>query len=331
VFAITVIVVAAGCTSQTVEQPDPASASPTFGQPSAARAKATDFEKAGARPISVNGDWLAAGGGGVWLSGSTSIHRLDPRSGKPVAEVPVPEGPCEASVVGFGALWTATCTKRGLARVDPDTNKVSKHVALRVAGDGEGSIGAGAGAVWIVLDAEGGGCGACRLAKVDPATLRVTHLVRVAAGAAGVRYGVGSVWVTNPLENVLEQVDPAKGRVVRSIKVGPQPRFMAVGEGAVWTLNQGDGSVTRVDPTSGATTTVSTDFVGEGGDATAGGGWVWLRGSSVLLARLDPGDGHVVEQYGPDAGSGAVIVGFGAVWVSAHDIDTVWRFPMPSS
>jgi len=31
------------------------------------------------------------------------------------------------------------------------------------------------------------------------------------------------------------------------------------------------------------------------------------------------------KPYGPDSGSGAVIFGAGAVWISAHDIKTVWR------
>jgi len=38
-----------------------------------------------------------------------------------------------------------------------------------------------------------------------------------------------------------------------------------------------------------------------------------------------------VTRYGPPSGSGAVIVGAGAVWISAHDVDTVWRLPLDGS
>jgi streptogramin lyase len=72
---------------------------------------------------------------------------------------------------------------------------------------GEGSV--GAGAVWLVVD--GPGCFACRLARVDPRSLRVTDRIRVIAGAAGVRVTNGEVWVTNPDGDVVQRVDPRGG------------------------------------------------------------------------------------------------------------------------
>jgi streptogramin lyase len=108
------------------------------------------------------------------------------------------------------------------------------------------------------------------------------------------------------------------------------PRFLAVGEGAVWTLNQGNGSVSRIEPTTGrVSATIAARAVGEGGDIAAGGGWVWVRGSEVLLVRIDPRTNTVVQVYGPPSGSGAVTVGSDAVWLSAHDVSTVWRLPLP--
>jgi hypothetical protein len=44
--------------------------------------------------------------------------------------------------------------------------------------------------------------------------------------------------------------------------------------------------------------------------------------------RIDPRDNTVTETYGPPSGSGAVTVGDDAVWVSAHDINRVWRLPL---
>jgi streptogramin lyase len=71
----------------------------------AVRAKRSDLDKLGASKVRVDGDWLAASEGGVWLSGTGEIHRMDPQSGKVAETIPVPEGPCEASDVGFGAAW----------------------------------------------------------------------------------------------------------------------------------------------------------------------------------------------------------------------------------
>src|SRR5215208_1607240 len=290
-----------------------------------------DVIEAGATEIQITGDWLAAGDGAVWLSNppSREIYRLDPESGDTVATVSVPEGPCAATDFGFGALWTITCDKLGLAKIDPATNRVVTHVALRVSAvldGGEASVGVGEGAVWIVLQRRD--CESCLLGRIDPRSLRVVARIPVREGAAAVRVGEGAVWVTNPAKSLVQKIDPRRNRVVATTAVGPTPRFLAVGEGGVWTLNQGDGSVTRLDPTSGdVAATIPANVTGGGGDITTGAGSVWVRGSGYLLTRIDPGTNTVAARYGPSSGSGGVIVASGAVWLSAHDVGTVWRLP----
>jgi hypothetical protein len=300
---------------------------PPVAQQAQAGAAETDVNRAGAQRIRITGDWLAAGAGAVWLSGETQVYRFDARTGRRRATIRVPQGPCEASDVGFGALWTATCRQPGLTRIDQRTNR-ARHVRVPVSVDwgGEGSIGAGVGGIWLVAD--GARCTACRVVRVSPRTMRITARIRVRIGAAGVRTGEGSVWVTNPNEDVVQQIDPRRRRVVRIIPTGPQPRFFGVGEGAVWTLNQIDGSVTRIDARTGRRARIRTDVVGQGGDLTVGGGSVWARGSDRLLVRIDPDRRRVVKRYGPPSGSGAVTVAGGAVWISAHDVNTVWRLPL---
>lgn len=297
-------------------------------------AEPVDIMEAGATAITVTGDWLAAGAGAVWLSDppGSRIYRLDPESGETVATVRVPQEPCAATDVGFGALWTATCGRPGLARVDPATNRVAGFVRLPVPVEhgGEASIGAGERAVWLV--ANGSRCKSCRVARVDPRSLDVVARVPVKPGSAAVRVGHGAVWVTNPARDLVEKIDPRRNRVVATTRVGPAPRFFAVGEGGVWTLNQDDGTITRLDPATGRVAeTIPAEVTGPGGDMTTGGGSVWARGSGYLLTRVDPRSNRVVERYGPSSGSGAVIVGFGAVWISAHDVGTVWRLPLDTA
>lgn len=302
----------------------------SFGGVSArAGAPTTDLTKGAARRVAVTGDWLTVGGGGVWTSWGPALVRLDPRTGRRVTRVAVPEGPCEATVFASGYVWTATCQKPGLARVDVKTNRAAGWVSLAVPSSigGEGSIGAGAGSIWIVTDGEA--CVACTLARVDAASLAVIATVPVDAGSAGVRFGLGAVWVTNPENSTVTKVDPSSNAVVAKTPVTGGPRFFAVGQGGVWTLNQTDGSVTRIDPATGAVRArIRARVVGEGGDMTTGAGWVWARGSGYLLSRIDPKTNRVVERYGPSLGSGAVIVGYGAVWISAHDDGSIFRLPL---
>jgi len=294
----------------------------------APKVRQIDVNEAGAKTIRITGDWLAAGRGGIWLSGMEEIYRLNPRTGRRQARIAVPQGPCQATDVGAGAVWTATCRVPGLAKIDSKRNRLARHVALPVSTDyfGEGSIAAGAGAVWLVTD--GPDCTACRISRVGKRSMEVTAEIPVRIGAASVRVGAGSVWVTNPVEDVVQRIDPRTRRVIRTIKTGRGPRFFAVGEGAAWTLDQVDGTVTRIDADTNRTVRIAARVRGEGGDLAVGGGFVWARGTDKLLTRIDPKSRKVVARYGPSSGSGAVIVGGGAVWISAHDVNTVWRLPL---
>jgi virginiamycin B lyase len=322
-FGALALLCVAGCGGAHRGGPGPAGGPPSISPPPVNDLRAT------ARAIRLDGRWLAAGAGAVWLSDARAVYRLDGATGRRIATVHVPAGPCEESAVGLGAVWTATCRTPGLARIDPATNRQTGHVALAVPKylGGEASIGVGANAVWVVVD--GPGCNACRLARVDPRSLRVTALIRVMAGAAGVRVDGRSVWVTNPDSDVVQQVDAGRLRVVRTRATGDMPRFLTTDRGgALWTLNQADGTITRLDPRSGRSATHDIDIHGVGGALAAHGRWIWARGSERLLARVDERNGQVVERYGPAVGDGAVVVGFGAVWVSAPGVRTLWRLPL---
>ena len=75
----------------------------------------------------------------------------------------------------------------------------------------------------------------------------------------------------------------------------------------MWVLNQTDGTVSRIDPkTNRVAATIEAGVAGLGGDIAAGEGAVWVRGTKVLLAVIDPKTDRVVKRYGPPQGSGAV-------------------------
>src|SRR5207244_9818415 len=97
--------------------------------------------------------------------------------------------------------------------------------------------------------------------------------------------------------------DPKTNKVVATIDVRSQPRFLAVGEGAVLVLNQTDGSVSRIDPeTNKVVATIEAGVPGLGGDIAAGEGAVWVRGSKVLLAVIDPTTNNEVKGLVPAMG-----------------------------
>jgi len=89
--------------------------------------------------------------------------------------------------------------------------------------------------------------------------------------------------------------------------------------------------VSRVDPAKNAiaaTIRVSGRPV-QGGDIAFGGGSVWARVSDVLIAQIDPATNEVVARFGESWGSGSVAADDEAVWISAHEVLSVWRLPLP--
>jgi virginiamycin B lyase len=270
-------------------------------------------------------DFLVLDGDHAWVTNQGRVEKLAPDDSIPIATVPIAR-PCGAMAIGFGALWVVNCRAKTLVRVDLSTARVVAEIPTGVADpSGELSVATGAGSVWLLTDSTG------VLSRIDPATNRVTARITVQPHSYAAVFGFGSVWIstTGPAgareAGSVQRIDPKTNRVVATIGVGPTPRFLAAGEGGVWTLNQGDGTVSRINPaTNTLVATIPAAVPGSGGDIAAGAGRVWVRASKVLLQAIDPRRNSVAERYGPPSGSGAVRADNRHVWVTAHDIHTVW-------
>lgn len=170
-----------------------------------------------------------------------------------------------------------------------------------------------------------------KLVGIDPATNEVVAEWAVPAGTGGVRGFEGSLWVARPTVGELLRIDPATGEEEATVEVAAGSTFVAVGEGSVWTLGATGSEVSRVDPAIDEV--IATIDVGDGpvdgGDLAVGGGYVWARVSDSLVAQIDPATDTVVGRFGPASGSGSVAADAATVWISAHDVNTVWRLPLP--
>jgi YVTN family beta-propeller protein len=286
------------------------------------------IETTAAATIQLKGfpDWLEIGHGSLWVSnvGVGAVQRIDLETNKVIAEVKI-NVPCAAMAAGFDSLWVASAKDKAICRIDEKTNKVTATIPVMVA-DSEGSLAAAEGGVWVLTDKKG------ILSRIDPDTNKVVAEISVKPHSFAAMAGFGAIWVTNTGEagskenGSVQRIDPKTNTVVETIPVRVQPRFLAVGEGGVWVLNQTDGSVSRIDPqTNKVTATIDAGVPGLGGDIAAGEGGVWVRATKVLLVQIDPKTNQVVKRFGPAQGSGAVRAGSGAVWVSAHDVNKVWR------
>jgi len=302
-----------------------ASASPS-GTPQPLPAE-VNIEEEGALRIEAlpAADWVTLAGDSAWVAGvGSGIGRFDLLTGAPTGDVSVPGFICLAMDAGFGSLWAGNCSHKTLVRVDVATGEVTATIPLPESPHQESSVAVGDDAVWLITS----GSGLPQLTKVDPATNAVVATYDSLPLATSVRAGFGGLWVSDG-ESVTH-VNPADGSVVAVIPAGFGANFLAVGEGGVWVLNGGDGTVTRIDPaTDSVVATIRVSEVGvSGGDIAVGGGAVWARISDVLVAQIDVATNTVVARYGPGFGSGSVAADDDALWVSAHDVEAIWRLPL---
>jgi virginiamycin B lyase len=281
-----------------------------------------DLVAAGATRIHQDGepDWLALAGGSAWTAVSGGIQQLDGTTGAARALVEV-ANVCTAMDAALDSLWVADCQANRIARIDPATAQVVKWYPVGSQIAEEGSVGVGSAAIWVATASSA-------LVRVDIAS-GATTTYELPGQGAGVRVGLGSVWVTMPDASSTLRIDPSTGSIVATIPTGSGPRFLAVGEGAVWVQGNGDGTVTRIDRNGKVVATIQASSTGiEGGDMAAGGGFAWARISTALVAKIDPSTNAVVAVYGPPMGSGSVAADKAAAWISAHDVESVWRLPL---
>jgi virginiamycin B lyase len=276
--------------------------------------------------IGEDADWVQITDDAVWVTSSkpASVHRIDPKTNREVAIVPVPGDPCAGLAFGFGSLWVPLCGKpNSIVRVDAGTNRISAVLPIGPAGP-EGGITASRDSIWIVTDSAG------TLVRIDPVTNTVRQKISIAPGSYNPlsSQDVSSedtVWVTGGSANILTAIDAANGSVVASIPVGPKPRFLTAGEGSIWTLNQGDGTVTRIDAHSKTVTaTITVGIPGPGGDIAWGAGRLWTTVFDVPLTAIDGKTNKIIRQW-VGRGGDALRFGHGSVWLTDNRRGTLLR------
>lgn len=143
------------------------------------------------------------GFGAVWVvsSGEGNVYRVDPAQSKVTAMITVAEGP-RFSTMAVGALWVLTQSDGNVTRIDPATNKVVAVIPVHVPGKG-GEICYGGGFIWVTMDGT-------PVTRIDPVKNKVVDQYGNYPKADGIRYGFGSVWVSDHGKGELWRIDPAK-------------------------------------------------------------------------------------------------------------------------
>jgi streptogramin lyase len=190
----------------------------------------------------------------------------------------------------------------------------SPHVVARIQ---TGTSPAGAvsafGAVWVANDRSG------TLARIDPATNRVTRRIRLKPGLFSVTRGFGALWALNYERGSLARVDPRSGRV-RTLRVGSAPDDLLAAFGRIWVTAWGGGRLVEVEPRSlRVVRRLRVGLRPAGLRAARGAVWVGFGRSATAIARVDPGTGKI-ERVPVGVRSPAwFVAGTRDVWVKAED------------
>jgi peptide/nickel transport system substrate-binding protein len=259
---------------------------------------------------------IVNGHGALWVTNvdGPTVTRIDPATMEtdPIVTPAVPD----VLAVGRDRIWYVSADpKRETATVGaihPRYRTPLPTVKVRGSpyGGGDGGIGVGRGAVWVVAGRVG------RVSRLHAKSQRV--LEEINAGTccpSALAFGRDAVWVADPFASAVTRID-AGTRAVTTIPVGAGPNAIAVGREGVWVTIGRDDEVARLDPATGKLR--GHIRVGRGPVAVAvGGGSVWVANSrDGTVSRIDPASDRVADSIEVGESPQGIAFARGRVWVT---------------
>jgi streptogramin lyase len=160
--------------------------------------RTTETMRVGADSAVVNSAF-----GSIWVtsSGEAKIYRINPKRHRVIARIPVPASP-RFTAIGGRAVWVLSQSDGSVSRISPVTNRVIARIPAKVPGAG-GDITYGGGYVWVAASGT-------PVMRIDPKSNKVVDQYGNYKGADAIRFGFGSVWVSDHGKGDLWRIDPTK-------------------------------------------------------------------------------------------------------------------------
>jgi streptogramin lyase len=219
---------------------------------------------------------LAISGGSVWVASdrTDAVYRVDPHRGRILARIRVSHWPAHLAA-GPGRVWVSSFEHGHVSEISTRTNRMIR--VYRFPGNPSGLARTGR-ALWVAFGRTGK-----TLARVDPATHRITRVPVGHAGAGFLSALGGSLWTTTS-DGYAVRVDALTGRVIATFGIGGTPAEVAAApDGTIWVAEKERDTITRIDPVENRVIDVVAAGDGALSIAVAGGDmWVTnFAGSDV--------------------------------------------------
>jgi streptogramin lyase len=218
----------------------------------------------------------------LWIPncGDHSIIRIDPKTGKSTATLPLGATAARPGIAATpDSVWAFTDTHGTLSRIDPQQNTVVAEFRVY---PGCNSLSFGETALWVTCPAEN------KVLRIDPQTNVIDKSIDVAARPVALAFGENSVWVLCEKDGKIDRIDPKTNKVSKTIELGTPAKngSMSIGEGSLW-VSMAGFPLTRIDMSGEK---VVQQFWGDGaGVIQAALGSIWLAdGAAGKILKLDP-------------------------------------------
>ena len=271
-------------------------------------------------------DFMASNQHYLWATNQNSLQKWSNDQPSPLAEIIVPQA-AGIPVCAFGAVWVASLANNSIYKIDIESNDIIAIIKTGLADQtGEFSLSCCEEAIWVA--AEQG-----KIVKIDPTQHQIMGEVNVLPYSYNLNFSTDALWITNTQHASVQRIDPKLMQVTHTIVVDDIPWFLTTTADYVFTLNQRHGTVSKIDrKTYQVVATIQLPELarGDGGDIFASGQRLWVRTTHLLLIEIDINTNQIVRQiqHRETAGSGAVMKCDDQLWITAHDIETVWLLPI---
>lgn len=189
-----------------------------------------------------------------------------------------------------------------------------------------GTIGIGAGSVWVI-DRKGGDAAdpdRAALLQIDPENGSVRQRIDGVIGAS-IAVTDNDVWVASAATDRLIRVSVNGGQIDLIPTAPPEvddvyPYGVVAANGSLWVANHHAGTIARIDPrTNSIVDTVAWGAPGGGGPThlAADGASVWVTSVRTMdLAEIDATSGEITRRYdlAPVGACGGLAADAGSIW-----------------